>query len=215
MTNASTSDTVARFAELAAAARLDGDAAQRVFRALLDSLSHPGRPQTCPVPPGVPAALVPLLALCDVETSVAVVESGREAPTDWEAVVVAVTGARRAPVAEAGWVAALDAPSALTALAASGGTAAAPEAAARLVLAVDDLSETPRDGSITLVMSGPGIPGSRRLSVSGPAAEVFTRIDRANQAFPAGLDTWLVAPDGTLVGLPRSVDLIVAASGGR
>ncbi|MGP4097489.1 phosphonate C-P lyase system protein PhnH [Nonomuraea sp. KM90] len=57
---------------------------------------------------------------------------------------------------------------------------------------------------VVLVLSGPGVPGTRRLRVTGLAREVFAALAAANAGFPAGVDTFLVAADGTVAGLPRS-----------
>ncbi|MFC7583667.1 phosphonate C-P lyase system protein PhnH [Nonomuraea antimicrobica] len=55
-----------------------------------------------------------------------------------------------------------------------------------------------------LTLSGPGVPGTRRLRVAGLHRDVFAALAAANAAFPAGIDTFLVARDGTVAGLPRS-----------
>jgi alpha-D-ribose 1-methylphosphonate 5-triphosphate synthase subunit PhnH len=58
---------------------------------------------------------------------------------------------------------------------------------------------------VTLSLSGPGVPGTRQLAVRGLPPAVFDAISEANQAFPAGIDTFLVTADGKVAGLPRSV----------
>ncbi|WP_165977946.1 phosphonate C-P lyase system protein PhnH [Nonomuraea diastatica] len=57
---------------------------------------------------------------------------------------------------------------------------------------------------VVLVLRGPGVPGVRRVRVTGLPAGVFAALAEANADFPAGVDTFLVAQDGTIAGLPRS-----------
>ncbi|MEW2360122.1 phosphonate C-P lyase system protein PhnH, partial [Spirillospora sp. NPDC029432] len=81
------------------------------------------------------------------------------------------------------------------------------------VQAVDALDEGGGGDGVTLALSGPGVPGERRLTVRGLPAAYFRALADANAAFPAGIDTFLVAPDGTVAGLPRSVHLTIASTG--
>jgi alpha-D-ribose 1-methylphosphonate 5-triphosphate synthase subunit PhnH len=58
-------------------------------------------------------------------------------------------------------------------------------------------------------VAGPGVPGSRSFGVTGLDTAVLAAIGEANQGYPAGVDTWLVAGDGTVIGLPRSSTLVL------
>jgi alpha-D-ribose 1-methylphosphonate 5-triphosphate synthase subunit PhnH len=81
------------------------------------------------------------------------------------------------------------------------GTALAPEDAARLTIAVDDL-DAHGDGAV--VLRGPGVPGERRLCVRGLDRKTLLSLGRASGTFPAGIDTWLVTADGRVAAIPRS-----------
>lgn len=198
------------FAHAAAVARLSTSAAQRVFRSLADALAHPGRIEHLETIDALPVALLPLLALCDLETSISVLG---DAPglEDWESFTAAMTGAQRTTVEMADWIAVLDSEEAAIALSAGTGSPEAPETAARLVITVAGIDEDIALGSgaeaLHVGMSGPGVPGRRSVVVNGLAPEVLFRLDAANRRYPAGLDTWLVDPLGRIVGLPRSVRL--------
>ncbi|OLT14355.1 phosphonate C-P lyase system protein PhnH [Pseudonocardia sp. CNS-139] len=174
-------------------APLDPDTAQRTFRAVLDALARPGTVHRLPAGPGVPAALLPTLALADLDTPVAVLT---ENPDPADAVATATT----APVTDlpaARLVAALRPLAAGELGTARTGSAAAPEDAALVTLAVPAL-----DGGAPLRISGPGIAGTRTLAPVGVPADLAAA--RAGAAFPAGADLLLVTPDGQLLGLPRS-----------
>lgn len=185
----------------ARAMRLDPFAMQRVFDALLHTMSRPGELTSVDVPEGVPAALLPVVTLADVEVGVAVLEDGDV----WAEAVRAVTGARQVPLAEAGVVVALRPLTAADVLALRRGSAEAPEDAARLVAAVDALG--PDDGALPLRLRGPGVPGERGIAVTGVDRAVVRALGAANAEFPAGVDAHLVATDGTVASIPRGVTI--------
>jgi alpha-D-ribose 1-methylphosphonate 5-triphosphate synthase subunit PhnH len=173
---------------------LDADTAQRAFRAVLDALAHPGTPTTLPRAGQVPAALLPVLALADLDTPVCVL--GDRGDT-WADALTTATSAPAAPPGSARLVAALRRlePGELAAL--RTGSAAAPEDAALVALAVPALA-----GGPALRLSGPGNPGTRTITPHGLPADLVAA--RARAAFPAGADLLLVDPDGGVLGLPRS-----------
>jgi alpha-D-ribose 1-methylphosphonate 5-triphosphate synthase subunit PhnH len=71
---------------------------------------------------------------------------------------------------------------------------------------------TPVDGAgrgdtrrrLWLRLSGPGVPGTRAIIVTGLPAGFAAARRRLVAGFPAGADLLLIAPDGTLAGLPRT-----------
>ena len=85
------------------------------------------------------------------------------------------------------------------------GTALAPEDGARVAIAVDDLRA---DGPDAVELSGPGIPGTRRLAVAGFPVDELLRLGQAGATFPAGFDTWLFTPDGRTTAIPRSTRVV-------
>lgn len=199
------------FADRIAAATLDEFESQGVFRVLLESLSHPGTRHRLPtgLAERIPAALIPVVALADVDVEVAVL--GGQESGDWEAVVLAATGGGAAPVPEAAMVAALGTISPDVVRILRRGDAHHPELAARLVLtATAILDETPERGEVVLDLRGPGVPDTRRVGVDGIHPEVFDALIAANAEFPSGVDTWIVTASGEILGLPRSITSTVA-----
>jgi alpha-D-ribose 1-methylphosphonate 5-triphosphate synthase subunit PhnH len=173
---------------------LDGDTSQRTFRAVLDALARPGLPALLPGA-DVPAALLPVLALADLDTPACVL--GDTAEGDWVGALTTVTSAPVAPIGDARLVAALRplAPGELAAV--RTGSAGAPEEAALVALAVPAL-----DGGPALTLTGPGVPGTRTVAPRDLPPDLVAT--RAATAFPAGADLLLVTPDGTVLGIPRS-----------
>ncbi|MGA9277498.1 phosphonate C-P lyase system protein PhnH [Ilumatobacter sp.] len=196
--------------------RLDTRASQRAFRILLDAFSRPGRAVDLAVvasEAGVDPALVPILALADIEVSVAVVGAAGRADAV-ERLVHRSTGARIvADLGNADMVLADDRFGADQVAALRRGDAWTPESGSRLVLRChrlfgdDDEPHGPNPAVVRLAVTGPGARDVRHVGVVGVPVEVFEALRSANLEHPAGVDTWLVADDGLCVGLPRSSDV--------
>lgn len=196
--------------------------AQQSFRRVLDALAQPGRLQRLPAdvvdPLQGPAARAGqprwgrglsavLLTLLDAETSLHLGE--RLDTPEARAWLRFHTGVRLvAPAWRAAFMAARAADiEAATLDALDLGTDEAPQRGATLVIEVgqlDDASGPPPAGpSHTLRLRGPGVPGERRLRVTGVARAVWCRRIDLEAERPRGIDLLLVAGD-TLAGLPRS-----------
>lgn len=173
-------------------APLPPELAQPVFRALLDALARPGTVVQLPATGDVPPALLPSLALADLDTPVAILSD-----EDWSDAVGTATGAPVTGPGRARFVVALRPPEAGEPGAFPIGSTASPESAALVSLAVPDLTGGPQR-----TLRGPGIPDSRTIAPSGVPPQVWAA--RAATDFPAGFDLLLVDPDGRVLGIPRS-----------
>ena len=201
----------AHSSELTRRARLSPPESQQAFRALLDALARPGRVVRLPesLTERMPPALVPAAALADVEVTVAVVTGCHD---DWADAVLQATGARIAPFTQAEMVVFRRAPSATEIVALERGDATSPERGARVSIACRSLS-TPgtamaAGSGLTLSLRGPGVEGTAHVVVDGLRPDALEALADANRSFPAGVDAWLVADDGSVVGLPRSAKVI-------
>ncbi|HEY3681779.1 MAG TPA: phosphonate C-P lyase system protein PhnH [Streptosporangiaceae bacterium] len=180
------------------------------FRVLLDALSRPGTIGRLDAPAGAPAATVPAAGLADVEVRLAVY--ARPGDQRWAAAVYAATGAPYAGPEEARMVLALRPPTPDELRALPRGDALAPELGARLVIAVGALRHSPEPGDVALTLRGPGVRDTAALAVSGLDAAVFAALEEVNAGFPAGVDTFLVAADGTVAGLPRTTRIEITGT---
>jgi len=184
--------------------RLSPRVAQQVFRAVLDALSRPGRTVQLPRElPGsgrrvarigtvsCPSALLPLLALADLDTPFHVLGAEPGA-------VATATSAPVTAVEQARLIAALRPMTRAELAAAHVGTAAAPETAALVTLAVPAL-----DGGPALRLTGPGTGDGATFAPTGlPDGWAGDRAE-----FPTGYDLLLVDPDGRCAGIPRSTHI--------
>jgi alpha-D-ribose 1-methylphosphonate 5-triphosphate synthase subunit PhnH len=175
---------------------------QRVFRAVLDAISHPGRvltlaaPETPPAPLGRASAGV-CLTLLDFETPLWLDGAAATAPTrDYlrfhcgVPLVEIPADARFALIADTTAMPALSAFDA--------GTDERPDQSATLIVQVTGLAS-----GRGRRLSGPGIDGEARLEVNGAPAGFWDAV-RVNAArFPRGVDLFLCAGD-RLAALPRT-----------
>jgi alpha-D-ribose 1-methylphosphonate 5-triphosphate synthase subunit PhnH len=162
--------------------------AQRVFRAVLDALAHPGRRYPVTVPPAPPTAFGPGLAPAAHDPELAawlafhtgVSRAAHPADADF----VVVTRASRPALADL-----------------AQGTDVDPHRSTTVLLDVRDL-----DGPLRLTASGPGIDGS--VDVDAPWADpAFLEEWRQNGArFPRGVDLLLVEADH-VAAFPRTTRL--------
>lgn len=170
-----------------------------VFRALCTAMSRPATVQEVPVAPadhGVLATLVDhevTVHTPDERLREALSARGRYAPAaPTEADVLHAVGVPDWDVREA-----------------PRGSLREPSEGATVVYRVGSLSGTPGDGeaATTVAVSGPGVDGSRRLSVALPESELEALAD-AQSTYPRGVDA-VVAGDGAVAAIPRSASVEV------
>lgn len=176
--------------------------AQRLFRQVLDALSHPGRIVTLGDAPAGPGALSPaaaafLLTLADRDTPVWL-----DGAFDTDAVRTFLRFHAGTPIVatrgDASFaVVACDDPAPLDGFAI--GTDTFPDRSATLVIEVPSLL-----GGTVRTWRGPGIDGSACVAIAGPC-DAFWRECAANHtSFPCGVDI-VFAAGNQLIALPRSI----------
>ena len=177
---------------------------QRVFRCLLQAAAQPGRLFT--LPPfacgGIEATARTLL---DHEVTFRTL--GERAP-DVERHLSQFTGARVAPIEEVDFALVSGGDTDGMVLKLKRGTLERPEWGATAIYAVEELSNS---DTLSLELSGPGIPGTRTLSIEGLAAAEAEAIRETRQEYPLGIDVYLIDAAGRVAGLPRSTRLEVSA----
>jgi alpha-D-ribose 1-methylphosphonate 5-triphosphate synthase subunit PhnH len=177
------------------------DGAQATFRAALQALAHPGDPLRVQAACGVPAGLSPamtamLLTLADVDAPVwlpASVDEGVRAFLRFHCACPLVDDPARARfvAVPAGCAApSLDR--------CDPGDPAYPDSSATLLIEVQSLA-----AGAPLTLSGPGIPGTRSLSVTGLPPGFQAQWAANHKLFPLGVDVFLTQ-DSHVCGLPRT-----------
>lgn len=177
---------------------------QRVFRCLLQAVSQPGKLFTLP-PFSCDALEAVARALLDHEVTFCAV--GGDA-SEVETGLSELTGARVSPVEEADFALISGGDSAGAMLRLKPGTLEHPERGATAIYAVEELSNS---DTLSLELSGPGVPGRRTLGVGGIERPEAAAIQKTRLDYPLGIDVYLVDGAGRVAGLPRSTRLEVIA----
>ncbi len=202
-------------------ARLTDAQSTAVFRSMLDAMCRPGVPRPATptitaIDSSIPRHLLPVLSLADLDLKVHVVAAedqfsdhsqiGSE-PLRWAEMITRATGATHtSSVADADWLIALHhVPSDLLSNLRTG-TAACPENGAWLVLGCHGF-----DSGMRVLANGPGTDGTETFLVPQTTALTLEKVAFLNHHPPAGVDTFLVDPAGSILALPRSVNLQVIA----
>jgi alpha-D-ribose 1-methylphosphonate 5-triphosphate synthase subunit PhnH len=175
---------------------------QRVFRAVLEAMSHPGRivslPRPVETPPPLNAATAAFcLALLDAETPLWLdALAGRPEVEDYLRfhcgcpIEPEPARSRFAVVVDPGRMPRLEA--------FDPGSEEFPDRSATLVVEVEAL--LPGEGKR---LTGPGIDGHTRLLASGMPAAFWGDLERNHSIFPRGVDVVLTAGQ-SIAGLPRT-----------
>lgn len=220
------------------AAHLDAGLSLAVFRSMLDTLARPGTVgRLDELPVGLPPAVALAAAICDLDQHIAVLGASADDAVEgagvvdeiveWGSVLGAATGAQTAAsLRQADVVVAIRPPTPDEVGQLRTGTARAPEEGARLLLACATIrpeigEEYDRaaacDGADAVItVQGPGARLPRRVGLDGVGPEVFTALHQANRNYPAGIDTWCVGADRSIVALSRSssIDVVGASAPG-
>ncbi len=179
---------------------------QAVFRRCLEALAHPGTivevPADAQVPEGLhPATNAVLLALLDQDTRLWLAPEFRS--TVAPAYLRFHTGCTLVEDAAAADFAVLRADSVTPSLADfCHGTDNSPDRSATLVVQTGDLRD-----DVGWTLSGPGIPGGRRLAAGGLGARFVAQWAANRALFPCGIDVYL-ACGNRVVGLPRTTTIV-------
>ncbi|WP_051987987.1 phosphonate C-P lyase system protein PhnH [Bosea sp. UNC402CLCol] len=178
---------------------------QAAFRALLTALSEPGTLQSVAadiIPPEglATATATALLALADYETPVWLPETLRDGPAaTWlrfHCGVALVDDPARAAFAV------IDGAASEPKLAAfNPGNDQFPDRSTTVIVQVSGL-----DGGAGFSLSGPGIPGTRRVAPQGLRPGFTDELRQNGALYPLGVDVVLASGEG-MIGLPRSTQI--------
>lgn len=193
-------------------ARLNEHQSASIFRNMLTAMCRPGvpvppTPSMLSLPSDVPRVLLPALALADLDLTVHVVpwvqqDDGPDSERMLQTLTWA-TGATPCPdPGEADWVISPGQcpPDVIDSLRI--GSATSPEKGAWLVLGCPGFSE-----GAEVCVSGPGTDGVESFCAALQIADTLNLVSRRNVTPPAGVDTFLVAPDGAILAVPRTADV--------
>jgi alpha-D-ribose 1-methylphosphonate 5-triphosphate synthase subunit PhnH len=187
--------------------------AQEHYRLLLDSMARPGKINVLPrleltTPQGIHATGA-LVGFALLNSDVSFYVDGPSAE-DVSLYLLVNTSARPAEAEEADYVY-LDGTAAAEILyRLKTGTLPYPENSATVIAAVGamggegEAGEAAGETGLVLTLSGPGVDGERRLSVTGLDVALLEALVTINAEFPLGIDLVLTDPTGRIACIPRS-----------
>jgi len=185
---------------------------QTAFRALLMAMARPGRIEWLPWPvTEVPAGLseayaLTLMTLLDHEVSFCLAGTG-DSGGEVEKWVVMRTGCKPAAPEEADFILVLEGDSKRCLSRAKQGTPEFPDRGATAVYQVAGLRSGQTSGTesgMTVRLMGPGVDGSRCITVYGLGSGEMDDIRSTRRDYPVGVDVILVSRQGEVACLPRS-----------
>lgn len=175
-------------------------ASQQAFRILLQALSHPG--EIYPLSPLDPGEGLPLMlqTLLDHEVSFAVIGPESDAIT---ALVRDLTGSRLSAASAADFIIVTRGRSQGGILGAKRGTLEYPDQGATIIYLVESLGREGQTG-LWVKLQGPGVNRETRAMIAGLAVDEILDLQKINQEFPLGVDSFFLDRAGRVMGLPRS-----------
>lgn len=180
--------------------------AQNAFRTIMDCMARPGKisylnnPGFSPPRGLTPYSALLLLTLLDSETSFTVLPYKEE----WIRYIHLNTDALEAEVFSAEYILLNGSEDIPEMEAVNRGELLSPEKGVTLIYQVDAIDETPRSPGAGITLKGPGVKEPRSVYIKGMDASHWERIKHLNREYPLGVDLFVIARDGCMIGIPRS-----------
>jgi alpha-D-ribose 1-methylphosphonate 5-triphosphate synthase subunit PhnH len=183
---------------------------QKVFRVLVEAMSHPGLVYTLPAhhttAPWTSSLLAVAHTLLDHEVTFAFIGENIRLAEE----VYAATKARQVAIEEAHYIIIEGNRSSGQIATANCGSSAYPDQGATLIYALsekDVRKQTPQLSDI--VLSGPGIKEPLSPQLAGLSVEELSEIRQLNTEYPLGVDSIFLRGDNQLMCIPRSTKITV------
>lgn len=193
---------------------------QQIFRELMMALAFPGTPrQLQPLdmavtPTEVQYGLQPLLTLLDLETAfyVHANDPGRQQTvTDYLSIN---TNSRPEPWPQADFILCLEPTLNGRFAELKKGGLSKPNDGATVFYLVEEICADPNGAGALLTLEGPGVRGRRDIRVMGLSPAEIDQWALYRREYPMGIDIYLISRDGSLIGIPRSVEVVATTEAG-
>jgi alpha-D-ribose 1-methylphosphonate 5-triphosphate synthase subunit PhnH len=184
---------------------------QRVFNSLMMSMAFPGTIHTfTQIFLSIPDRelhyiLQPLLTLLDLDTSFAIYSGNKKLEQDVAAYVRINTQCPQKDLTNADFILCLEPELGKRFSELKTGTLTQPDHSARIFYLVDTITSMSSNGGRDLILSGPGINGTKVVYLSGIPGREIREWKKNRDHYPLGIDIYLVSRTGEIIGIPRSV----------
>jgi alpha-D-ribose 1-methylphosphonate 5-triphosphate synthase subunit PhnH len=194
---------------------------QHIFRELMMALAFPGKPRQLKsldmavTPTEVQYGLQPLLTLLDLETvfHVHATDPGQQQTvTDYLSIN---TNSRPEPLPQADFVLCLGPTLNGRFSELKKGSLPQPNDGATVFYLVEKICADPNGAGALLTLEGPGVRDRCEIRIIGLSPAEVDQWALYRRDYPMGIDIYLISRDGSLIGIPRSVEVMAttAASG--
>jgi alpha-D-ribose 1-methylphosphonate 5-triphosphate synthase subunit PhnH len=181
--------------------------AQQHFRLFLDSMSRPGKINTLPfmelTPPAGLQQAAALAGFALLNSDVTFYVAGEDSDSVASYLLVN-TSSRHADMGIADYVFLPEGYYADDLYDARTGTSVYPEESATLIVQSELISNEPVDGSIQIILKGPGVNGEAKVFIAGIAVALLEFVKVQNDEYPLGLDLIISDRENNIVCIPRS-----------
>jgi alpha-D-ribose 1-methylphosphonate 5-triphosphate synthase subunit PhnH len=181
--------------------------AQQHFRLLLDSMSRPGKINTFPAMDILPpdglnqASALTGFALLNPDATYYI---AGENSGDIATYLLVNTASQQAEIAVADYVFLPEKYGIEGLEEARTGTPTYPEDSATFVAAVEQITEQQHEGSLAIILRGPGVNGEANVFISGINPELLDFVKEQNAEYPLGIDLVITDRHSNILCIPRS-----------
>lgn len=181
---------------------LDVHESQQVFRLLMDALSRPGEVFHFPnvLLSRIPPVEIPLLALLGYDTPFALTDGDSSRAH----LIARATSGRLVSVESAAYVAICDATNEMLPMGLAMGSPMRPDTAVQASVHVTGAISAADEVSATIAVTGPGVETTNFVAFSEAKPQELEFLLRRHWVAPRGIDIWVIAPDGSFIGIPRT-----------
>lgn len=179
---------------------------QNAFRTIMDCMAQPGKinwlynPGFSPPRGLTPYSALLLITLLDSETSFTVLPYREE----WIRYIRLNTDAREDEIFDAEYILLNGSEDIPEIESVNRGGLLSPEKGVTLIYQVYTIEDNPISSSTGITLKGPGIKEARSVYIKGMDDSQWKRIKHLNREYPLGVDLFVIARDGRMIGIPRS-----------
>ncbi len=88
------------------------------------------------------------------------------------------------------------------------GTLEYPENSATIIIDVEEISDSMNEGSLSLILSGPGIENQHRVFIKGMGEQIISFRSEVNAEYPLGIDMILTDLNNRMICIPRTSKIV-------
>lgn len=186
---------------------------QKTFKSLLMASAFPGKIHQINIihlafpDESYHAILQPFLTLLDLETGFCVYSHDIRRKEKVSSYITINTNCPYVPISEADFILCLEPTLGESFKELKNGTLHRPDKSATVFYLAESVCNESDNGSVQLVLTGPGVKNETRLSFNGIEIKEIEKWKTNRKNYPLGVDVFIITKSGDLVSIPRSVKI--------